>query len=84
MGKKEKLTQLEEKILCGPTWATESMTFRQRLTFFRDTGEWPGLHSKAVTEMLMQGNIDAERAKGKIYCANQKLKRAKEARLEIK
>ena len=80
----ERLTKLEERLLGGSTWATETMTFCQRLKFFRDTGEWPGACSKATLGMFMQGNIDMERAAGKTYCAKKKLKRAKEAGLDIK
>ena len=79
----ERLTKIEEILLGGPTWATETMTFGQRLRFYRDTGEWPGACRRETLEMFMQGNIDAERAAGKTYCANQKLKRAKEAGLDI-
>jgi hypothetical protein len=81
---KEILNHIEEIILYGSTWAIETMTPWQRLKFYRDTGEWPGLHSKEVLEMFMQGNIDAERSAGKYYCAEKKLSRAKEAGLAIK
>lgn len=80
----EKLTQVEEILLGGPTWATQSMSFNQRLKFFRDTGEWPGANSKEATTMFMRGNIHAERKDGKDYCADKKLARANEAGLEIK
>lgn len=80
----KRLTRIEEGVLGGPTWATATMSFAQRLKFFRDTGEWPGMNSKAVTEMSMQGNIDAERADGKDYCAARKLERAREAGLKVK
>lgn len=76
--------KIEEGIFGKSTWATESMTFAQRLKFFRDTGEWPGVYSREATAMFMQSNIDAERAEGKQFCANQKLKRAKEAGLKVK
>ena len=81
---KEILTRIEESILCGSTWATSSMTFGQRLRFWRNTGEWPGVYLKTTTEMLMQSNIDAERSDGKIYCANRKLERVKDAGLKVK
>ena len=80
----ERLTRIEERILGGPTWATQGMNFQQRLRFYRDTGQWPGLHTKGVTQMVMQNDIDAEKEQGKDFCAQQKLERAKEAGLDIK
>lgn len=80
---KEIFTRIEETILCGSNWATETMTVGARLRFFRDTGQWPGLHTIEATEMFMQADIDAERAQGKHYCAQRKLARAKEAGLNI-
>lgn len=80
----EKLVQIEKCFLGGSTWATETMSFGQRIKFFRDTREWPGLHLKETTEMFMQGDIDAERRDGKVYCAKKKLSRAKEAGLNIR
>lgn len=81
---REKLNQIEEFILCGGTWATETITFWQRLKFYRDTGEWPGLHSKDVLQFIMQNDIDTERKAGKNYCAEKKLSRAREAGLNIR
>ena len=78
------LTNIERSLLCGDTWATQTMSFTDRLRFYRDTGEWPGLYSKEVIEMFMQNSIDQERADGKSYCAQRKLDRAKEANLDIK
>lgn len=49
-----------------------------------DTAEWPGMHLRETTELFMQGDIDAERADRKDYCADKKLKRAQEAGLKIK
>jgi hypothetical protein len=80
----QKLTKIEEFILCGKTWATETMSFWQRLKFYRDTGEWPGLHSKEALEMFIQGVINVEREAGKNYCAEKKSERAREAGLSIK
>ena len=77
-------TKTEEALFYGPTWATETMTALQRLRFYRDTGEWPGVHSLEATEIFMQSDINQERAQGKDFCANQKLQRAMEAGLDIK
>lgn len=80
----ERLVQIEEYFLGGNVWAIETMSLTERVKFFRDTGEWPGVHSKEATEMSMQSNIDRERAAGKDYCAEKKLSRAREAGLKIK
>lgn len=77
------LTHLEEKFFCGPTWATERMTFWERLRFYRDTALWPGLYSEAVTEMYMENEIKGELDHGKEFCAAQKSRRAVEAGLHI-
>ena len=77
-------TKIEEGLIGEETWATQTMSFTDRLRFYRDTGEWPGLYSKEVIEMFMQNSIDQERADGKSYCAQRKLDRAKEANLDIK
>jgi len=77
-------TRIEEAILCGPNWATRSTTFGKRLLFYRDTAMWPGIHSQGVTEMVTQGDINAERNAGKVFCAEQKLRRALDVGLDIK
>ncbi|KKU12250.1 MAG: hypothetical protein UX19_C0003G0005 [Candidatus Woesebacteria bacterium GW2011_GWA1_45_8] len=46
------LTGIEEELL-GKTWTMGSMTFRQRLRFFRDTGEWPGTHLRETTALTL-------------------------------
>lgn len=76
-------TRLEEQML-GKTWATQRMSFWQRLKYFRYTGEWPGVYSEESTEMALQSTVDAERTDGKKHCAQIKLARAKEAGLNIK
>lgn len=73
---------LEAKLF-GETWATEEMTLLQRLKFYRDTGEWPGVYTKETLEMNMRESIAAERADGKRDCVKRKLARAKEAGLNI-
>ena len=83
MGIEKFITNLEEKFWGGPTWATKDMTPVQRIMFFRDTGVWPGQYTKMSTEMFMQTDIDSEREAGKDFCAEQKLKRAREAGLNI-
>ena len=80
----EKLTIIEEKMLGCSNWATESMSFGQRVKFYRDTGEWPGVVSKQSLEIFMQSNINLERVDGKNYCVDKKLTRAKEAGLDVK
>lgn len=80
----KRLTRIEEVMLGGGNWATESMTLKQRAKFYRDIGMWPGLHSREATEMFMQSHIDAERARGKNDCADRKSQRAREAGLTIK
>lgn len=72
-----------ETALLGRTWAVATMTSLERLKFYRDTGEWPGIHSRITTEMFLQGDIDAERFDSKTYCADKKMARAKEAGLNI-
>ncbi len=79
-----RLVHIEKCLLGGDTWATEGMSLTDRIKFFRDTGEWPGVHSKEATKMFMQGDIDGERTAGKDYCAEKKLARAREAGLEIR
>lgn len=78
-----KLTEIERGLL-GETWAILAMSFWARLRFFRDTAEWPGYYSKETTRVLMQQDIDAERADGKTFCANKKLARAREAGLDVR
>lgn len=56
----------------------------QRLKFYKDTGEWPGLSTKLLLEIVMQVDIDKERKDGKYFCAKQKLARAKEAGLAVR
>ena len=80
----KELNKIEEHILGGGTWATVEMTFWERWKFFRDTGEWPGIHSKEMSEMVLQSDIDGEKVAGKNYCAWQKSTRAKEAGLKVK
>jgi hypothetical protein len=76
--------KIERACMGGETWAMQSMTFAQRLKFYRDTGEWPGQHSDSATTMFIQGDINNERRDGKSFCANQKLRRAIEAGLDIR
>jgi len=75
------LTRVESKLLGGPTWATDSMTARERLRFYRDTGQWPGLHSKPSTQMFIEADIRSAEEIGQPECAEIKRCRAREAGL---
>ena len=78
------ITGVEEKFWGGPTWATEEMSVKDRLRFYRDTGLWPGQFEKATTASFMQADIDSARQAGQDFCAAQKLQRAREAGLDVK
>ena len=76
------LTNVERSLL-GDTWAIQRMSFSGRARIFRDFGEWPGIHGEGATRMFMQSDIEREKASGKLYCAQRKLERAREAGFEI-
>jgi hypothetical protein len=74
-------TKVEEKLLGGSNWATESMTAKQRLQFYSNTGLWPGPHNKASTKMFIESDINSAVEVGQLECAEIKRKRAREAGL---
>ena len=75
-----------ERSILGNTWALEEMTLLGRLRFFRDTGEWPGVYSKPVTEIHFSSIISQELEEGSrdsLEFAKRLLQRTQEAKLNL-
>lgn len=77
------ITSLEEAWFGGPTWATQEMSLGARLRFYRDTAIWPGQYSQETTAMGLGADIASELRQRKLFCVKQKLRRAREAGLDV-